>query len=191
MLYELIDAACSNSILSLKILFHFRTTSYRTGSKIYTTMDIRPWLLNTKTMVSQSPLTSVQQVCDFLTAIIFTCSCQHAAVNFSQLDMYGFPPHSPALMRKPPPTERKQHTESEVMECLPTKDQAEKAISTVYDLTRIFPDEVSFCQKNCKLKRTFRMQILVDLKYTLIQHNFFHEIRTPTENKHARIVEIG
>ena len=25
----------------------------------------------------------------------------------------------------------------------------------------------------------------------LIQRNFFHEIRTPTENKHARIVEIG
>ena len=27
--------------------------------------------------------------------------------------------------------------------------------------------------------------------HALIQHNFFHEIRTPTENKHARIVEIG
>ena len=25
----------------------------------------------------------------------------------------------------------------------------------------------------------------------LIQHNFFHEIRTPTKNKHARIVVIG
>ena len=25
----------------------------------------------------------------------------------------------------------------------------------------------------------------------LIQHNVFHEIRIPTENKHARIVEIG
>ena len=24
----------------------------------------------------------------------------------------------------------------------------------------------------------------------LIQHNFFHEIRTPAENKHAKIVEI-
>ena len=23
------------------------------------------------------------------------------------------------------------------------------------------------------------------------QHNFFHEIQTPTENKHARMVEIG
>ena len=28
-------------------------------------------------------------------------------------------------------------------------------------------------------------------RHALIQHNFFHEIRTPTENKHARIVVIG
>ena len=34
--------------------------------------------------------------------------------------------------------------------------------------------------KRCHLRR-----------HALIQHNFFHEIRTPTENKHARIVEIG
>ena len=27
--------------------------------------------------------------------------------------------------------------------------------------------------------------------HALIQHNFFHEIRTPTENKHVRIVVIG
>ena len=27
--------------------------------------------------------------------------------------------------------------------------------------------------------------------HALIQHNFFHEIRTPTENKHARVVVIG
>ena len=105
-------------------------------------------------------------MCDFLTAIIFTCSCQHAAVNFSQLDVYGFPPHSPALMRKPPPTERKQHKESDVMECLPTKDQAQIYIYTVYDLTRIFPDEVSFCQKNCKLKRAFICKYRYVLKYT-------------------------
>ena len=34
--------------------------------------------------------------------------------------------------------------------------------------------------KRCHLRR-----------HALIQHNFFHEIRTPTENKHARIVVIG
>ena len=27
--------------------------------------------------------------------------------------------------------------------------------------------------------------------HPLIQHNFFQEIRTPTENKHAKIVVIG
>ena len=34
--------------------------------------------------------------------------------------------------------------------------------------------------KRCHLRR-----------HALIQHNFFHEIRTPTENKHARIVVLG
>ena len=34
--------------------------------------------------------------------------------------------------------------------------------------------------KRCHLRR-----------HALIQHNFFHEIRTPPENKHARIVIIG
>ena len=28
-------------------------------------------------------------------------------------------------------------------------------------------------------------------RHALIQHNSFHEIRTPTENKHAMIVEKG
>ena len=28
-------------------------------------------------------------------------------------------------------------------------------------------------------------------RHAFIQHTFFHEIRTPTENKHARIVVIG
>ena len=28
-------------------------------------------------------------------------------------------------------------------------------------------------------------------RHALIQHNFFHEIRTPTEDKHAKIVVIG
>lgn len=32
----------------------------------------------------------------------------------------------------------------EVMKCLPTKHQAGVTIATVYDLTRIFPDEVTW-----------------------------------------------
>ena len=141
--------------------------SCRTGSKIDTKMIEYP-VLTTEHADHGDPksFTSVQQVCDFLTAIIFNCSCQHAAVDFSQLDMYGFPPHSPTLMRQPLPTKKKQHTESEVMKCLPTKDQAEEAISIVCDLTRIFPDEVSISQKNYGLKRAFVCKYWYVLKYT-------------------------
>ncbi|CAH3165667.1 unnamed protein product [Porites evermanni] len=84
---------------------------------------------------------SLKQLRDFLTAIIFTCACQHAAVNFSQLDVYGFPPNSPALMRQPPPTKKGEVTMKNLMKCLATKHQASITIATVYDLTRIYPDE--------------------------------------------------
>ena len=86
--------------------------------------------------------TSCVQLYDFLTAIIFTCACQHAAVNFSQMDVYGFPPNSPALMRQPPPKKKGAVGMADLMKCLATKHQASLTIATVYDLTRIFPDEV-------------------------------------------------
>ena len=88
-------------------------------------------------------VTTTDQLTNLLTIIIFTCSCQHAAVNFSQMDSFGFPPNSPALMRQPPPTRKGALTMKDVMKSLPTKHQAGVTIATVYDLTRIFPDEVN------------------------------------------------
>ena len=88
--------------------------------------------------------TSCQQLCEFLECTIFTCACQHAAVNFSQLDVYGFPPNSPALMRQPPPTKKGVVTMEHMMKCLATKHQVSLTIATVYDLTRIYQDEVRF-----------------------------------------------
>jgi len=86
-------------------------------------------------------ITTTDQLIHLLTIIIFTCSCQHAAVNFSQMDTFGFPPNSPALMRQPPPTQKDILTMKDMMKSLPTKHQAGVTIATVYDLTRIFPDE--------------------------------------------------
>lgn len=85
--------------------------------------------------------TSRKQLNEFLTMIIFTCSCQHAAVNFSQMDVYAFPPNAPAIMRKPPPTKKGVVTMMDLMDCLATKHQSSVTIATVYDLTRIFADE--------------------------------------------------
>lgn len=44
-------------------------------------------------------------------------------------------------MRQPPPTKKGAVSIKDVMKCLPTKHQAGVTIATVYDLTRIFPDE--------------------------------------------------
>ena len=73
---------------------------------------------------------------------IFTSSCQHAAVNFSQMETYSFAPNSPATLRKPPPTKKGEVTLEHIMESLPSKHRAGVVIATVYDLTRLYPTEV-------------------------------------------------
>lgn len=89
-----------------------------------------------------SCVASSEQLANLLTIVIFTYSCQHAAVNFSMMDVYGFSPNAPTLMRQPPPTEKGKLTMEDVMKSLPNQHHVGVAIATVYDLTRIFPDEV-------------------------------------------------
>lgn len=59
------------------------------------------------------------------------------------MDSLGFPPSSPALMRQPPPTEKGKLSMKDMVKSLPTKHQTGVTIVTLYDLTRIYPDEVS------------------------------------------------
>jgi len=87
-----------------------------------------------------SSVKTAAQLSHLLTITIFTSSCQHAAVNFSQMDTYGFVPNSPLLMRQPPPTQKGKVTEKDIMHCLPNNDQAGFTVLTMFDLTRFFPD---------------------------------------------------
>ena len=88
--------------------------------------------------------TTRENLAHFLTMIIFTSSCQHAAVNFSQMDVYGFIPNAPGLLRKPPPSQKGEVNLRHIMDALPTKHEASIYVSIVYDLTRIYSTEVIF-----------------------------------------------
>ena len=79
----------------------------------------------------------------FLTIVVFTCSCQHAAVNFSQMATYGFHPNSPSLMRQPAPTKRGEVDDARIMASLANKHQAGRMVSIVNALTTIYPNEVN------------------------------------------------
>ncbi len=73
-----------------------------------------------------------EQLIECLTSLIFTFSCQHAAINFSQKDHFGFTPNAPAILRNPPPKKKGEATLKSILSTLPRKDQTAKAIATVF-----------------------------------------------------------
>ena len=87
-------------------------------------------------------LQSRDQLIHMLTCVVFTCSCQHAAVNFGLLDVAGFVPNTPSLMRQPPPTKKNETTLKSIMKTLPNKSQSGHQIALMYVSTRFADDEV-------------------------------------------------
>ncbi|RXN37823.1 arachidonate 5-lipoxygenase-like protein [Labeo rohita] len=77
-----------------------------------------------------------------MTVVIFTASAQHAAVNFGQLDWYGWIPNSLSTMRKPPPQQKGQVDMKYIVESLPDRGCSREVLGTVWSLTRTEKNEV-------------------------------------------------
>ncbi|XP_073716903.1 polyunsaturated fatty acid 5-lipoxygenase-like [Misgurnus anguillicaudatus] len=78
----------------------------------------------------------------YLTAVIFTGSAQHAAVNFGQYDWYGWIPNSPSCMRKPPPKQKGQVNLKYIMDTLPDSDCSRVVLGIVWTLSQFQRNEL-------------------------------------------------
>ncbi|XP_071945326.1 polyunsaturated fatty acid 5-lipoxygenase-like [Antedon mediterranea] len=64
---------------------------------------------------------AAKEIAQAVTAIIFTSSVMHAAVNFRQYDNYGFPPHYPSMLNARPPKNKNPKQEKDIVNALPDK----------------------------------------------------------------------
>ncbi|XP_013377476.1 PREDICTED: arachidonate 15-lipoxygenase isoform X2 [Chinchilla lanigera] len=90
-------------------------------------------------------LESQAQLCHFVTMCIFACTGQHASTHLGQLDWYSWVPNGPCTMRKPPPT-CKDVTEQDIVDSLPSLQQARMQKTFINFLGRQQPAMVSLGQ---------------------------------------------
>jgi arachidonate 15-lipoxygenase len=76
-------------------------------------------------MPNNGSIQRVAELIEVVTFVIYTCSVQHAAVNFPQFDCMSYVPNMPCAGYKPAPTSKRGATEADFIAMLPTLDMAE------------------------------------------------------------------
>ncbi|GAB1603281.1 allene oxide synthase-lipoxygenase protein isoform X1 [Argonauta hians] len=66
-------------------------------------------------------LTTKEEVKQFMTTIVFTCSVSHAHANFLQYEEYAFPANYPTLLRTPIIKDKTPRSEEDLIATLPDK----------------------------------------------------------------------
>uniref|UniRef100_A0A3Q4MYF1 Zgc:152891 n=1 Tax=Neolamprologus brichardi TaxID=32507 RepID=A0A3Q4MYF1_NEOBR len=85
------------------------------------------------------------EVATFVTALIYSCSALHAAVNFSQLDFAFWVPNCPVAMLRPPPQVKGAVTEDDIMSFLPDVNTTCRVLMALNGLSQPAIDFVPLC----------------------------------------------
>lgn len=96
---------------------------------------------------SEPKIRTLDYLIDATTLIIFTCSAQHAAVNFPQASMMAFVPNMPlAGFREAPDAETA--SEADYFSLLPPLGLAEQQLDTVYTLGSVYYTQLGHYKAN-------------------------------------------
>jgi len=79
---------------------------------------------------------------DAVTLIIFTCSAQHAAVNFAQATYMSYTPNMPLAGYQPAPNLANGATQDDYLNLLPPLEQAEAQMNITYTLGSVYHTEL-------------------------------------------------
>jgi hypothetical protein len=132
---------CVTQILTL---FYSNDTEVTSDSELQTWLkELREVGFHGNESVSRFlTATSCDQLCALVSRIIFTLTGQHAATHFDALDLYGFLPDIPAMMRRPPPSRKDFHvTRDELSATLPDQFPDAYFVALAFVIQVHQPDE--------------------------------------------------
>uniref|UniRef100_A0A3Q3F270 Arachidonate 15-lipoxygenase type B n=1 Tax=Kryptolebias marmoratus TaxID=37003 RepID=A0A3Q3F270_KRYMA len=87
-------------------------------------------------------LDTVDELVNFVTMVIFTCSAQHSAVNSGQYDFDGWMPNTPVSIDLPPPTTKGTADEAMLLRAFPHINTTVNGMATVWLLSKQSTDSV-------------------------------------------------
>ncbi|CAK6984721.1 polyunsaturated fatty acid lipoxygenase ALOX15B-like [Scomber scombrus] len=87
-----------------------------------------------------SSFRTVSEMVKFVTMVIFTCSCQHSAVNSGQYDYDGWMPNAPLSLQKCPPTRKGTTSKATMLQTFPNISTTVHGMATVWLLSRQYSD---------------------------------------------------
>jgi arachidonate 15-lipoxygenase len=113
---------------------------YKSDSDLHNDYEAQAWAYEVgasdggrmRGMPNNGQLRQVSELVDVVTFVIYTCSVQHAAVNFPQYDLMSYVPNMPCAGYRPAPTSKKGATEADYLAMLPPMNMAELQMELGY-----------------------------------------------------------
>lgn len=114
---------------------------YKSDADVTGDRELANWVAEVRGsgLVKNFPtITTLTDLANVVTMILFTSSAQHAAVNFPQMPLWSYVPATPGFSATPLPTAGVAYTQSDWLRMLPSPLIALAQISIAYSLTAVF-----------------------------------------------------